>query len=162
MATISIQANTVRPSVDRRPDDTAFRAGTFSWQDPVHSWKAGPGLNGIMTVGNLFIIRIHSVFQMNKTKHQKLFQRKVLGLMLLVLVCVYGVVKEAKSTLLLTVITCSHPHLLQLVLVTNDRECEKLSLIGFHGISSIDRGVGTKEAMGQMSPFPNLGQSKEL
>ena len=45
----------VRPSVDRRPDDTAFGAGTFSWQDPVHSWKAGPGLNGIMTVENLFI-----------------------------------------------------------------------------------------------------------
>ena len=22
--------------------DTAFEAGTFSWQDPVHSWKAGP------------------------------------------------------------------------------------------------------------------------
>ena len=36
-------------------DDTAFGAGTFSWQDPVHSWKAGPGLNGIMTVENLFI-----------------------------------------------------------------------------------------------------------
>ena len=28
---------------DRRSDDTAFRAGTFSWQDPVHSWTAGPG-----------------------------------------------------------------------------------------------------------------------
>ena len=24
--------------------------------DPVHSWKAAPGLNGIMTVENLFII----------------------------------------------------------------------------------------------------------
>ena len=54
MATISIRANTVRPSVDRRSDDTAFGAGTFSWQDPVHSWKAGPGLNSIMTVENLF------------------------------------------------------------------------------------------------------------
>ena len=43
MATISIQANTVRPSVDRRSNDTAFGAGTFSWQNPVHSWKAGPG-----------------------------------------------------------------------------------------------------------------------
>ena len=41
--TISILANTVRPSVHRRSDDTAFRAETFSWQDPVHSWKAGPG-----------------------------------------------------------------------------------------------------------------------
>ena len=86
---------------------------------------------------------------MNKTKHQKLFQKKVLGLMLLVLVCVYGVVKEAKSTLLLTVITCSHPHLLQLVLVTNDRECEKLSLIGFHGISSILES-GSPKSRGQI------------
>ena len=33
-------------SFDRRSDDTAFEAGTFSWQDLVHSWKAGPGLNG--------------------------------------------------------------------------------------------------------------------
>ena len=48
MTTISILANTVRPSVDRRLDDTAFGAGTFSWQDPVHSWKAGPG--EVMTV----------------------------------------------------------------------------------------------------------------
>ena len=55
MATISIQANTVRPSVDRRPDDAAFGVGTFSWEDPVNSWKAGPGLNGIMTEENLFI-----------------------------------------------------------------------------------------------------------
>ena len=22
--------------------DTAFGAGTLTWQDPVHSWKAGP------------------------------------------------------------------------------------------------------------------------
>ena len=29
MATISIMANRVRPSVDRRSDDTAFGAGTF-------------------------------------------------------------------------------------------------------------------------------------
>ena len=42
--------NTVRQSVDRRLDDTAFGAGTFSWQDPVHSWKAGPG--EVMTVEN--------------------------------------------------------------------------------------------------------------
>ena len=47
-------ANTVRPSVYRRSDDTAFGAGTFSWQDPVHSWKAGPG--EVMTVENLLII----------------------------------------------------------------------------------------------------------
>jgi hypothetical protein len=42
MATIYMLADTVRPSVDHRLDDTAFGAGTFSWQDPVHSWKAGP------------------------------------------------------------------------------------------------------------------------
>ena len=48
MGTISILANTVRPSVDHRWYDTAFGAGTFSWQDPVHSWKAGPG--EVMTV----------------------------------------------------------------------------------------------------------------
>ena len=56
MATISILANTVRPSVDCRLDDTAFGTGTCSWQDPVHSWKAGPGLNGIMTVENVLIL----------------------------------------------------------------------------------------------------------
>ena len=50
MVTISIMANTVRPSVDRRSDDNAFGAGTFSWQDPVHSWKAGSG--EVMTVEN--------------------------------------------------------------------------------------------------------------
>ena len=53
MATISILANTVRPSVDRSLDDTAFGAGTFSWQDPVHSWKADPG--EVMTVENLLL-----------------------------------------------------------------------------------------------------------
>ena len=53
MATISILANTVRPSSDRKSGDTAFGAGTFSWQDPVHSWKAGPG--EVMNVENLFI-----------------------------------------------------------------------------------------------------------
>ena len=53
MATISILANTVRPSVDRRSDDTAIGAETFSWQDPVHSWKAGPG--EVMTVENLLL-----------------------------------------------------------------------------------------------------------
>ena len=50
MVTISILANTVRPSGDCRWDDTAFAVGTFSWQDPVHSWKAGPG--EVMTVEN--------------------------------------------------------------------------------------------------------------
>ena len=43
MVTISILANTVRPSVDQRSDDTDFGARTFSWQEPVPSWKAGPG-----------------------------------------------------------------------------------------------------------------------
>ena len=28
----------------------AFGAGTLTWQDPVHSWKAGPG--EVMTVEN--------------------------------------------------------------------------------------------------------------
>ena len=51
MAIISILANTVRQSVDPSLDDTEFGAGTFSWQDPVHSWKAGPG--EVMTVENL-------------------------------------------------------------------------------------------------------------
>jgi hypothetical protein len=35
-------------------DDTAFGAGTLTWQDPVHSWKAGP--SEIMTVENLFYL----------------------------------------------------------------------------------------------------------
>ena len=52
MATISILANTV--SSDHLAiadcDDTAFGAGTLTWQDPVHSWKAGPG--EVMTVEN--------------------------------------------------------------------------------------------------------------
>ena len=50
---ISMLSNTVRPFVDRRLDYTAFGAGTFSWQDPVHSWKAGPV--EVMTVENSFI-----------------------------------------------------------------------------------------------------------
>ena len=53
MATISILANTVRPSVNRKSDDSPFGAETFSWHDPVHSWKAGRG--EVMTVENLFI-----------------------------------------------------------------------------------------------------------
>ena len=43
MAIISIQANIVRPSADNRANDTTFGAGTFSWQDRVHSWKIVPG-----------------------------------------------------------------------------------------------------------------------
>ena len=31
-------------------DDTAIGVGTLTWQDPVHSWKAGPG--EVMTVEN--------------------------------------------------------------------------------------------------------------
>ena len=31
-------------------EDTAFGAGTLTWQDPVHSCKAGPG--EVMTVEN--------------------------------------------------------------------------------------------------------------
>ena len=54
MATIFILTNTIRPSVDQRSDDTAFGAGTFSWQDPVHSWKAGPG--EVMTVEKFNLI----------------------------------------------------------------------------------------------------------
>ena len=54
MATISILANTVRPSVERSLDDTVYRAGTFSWQDPVHSWKAGP--DEVMTVEKIILI----------------------------------------------------------------------------------------------------------
>jgi hypothetical protein len=50
--TISILANTVRPPVDCRLDDTAFGAGTFSWQEQVHSWKAGP--DEIITVENFY------------------------------------------------------------------------------------------------------------
>ena len=50
MATISLLANTVRPYVDCKLDDTACKAEKFSWQDPVHSWKAGPG--DVMTVKN--------------------------------------------------------------------------------------------------------------
>ena len=41
----------IKYSKHRRSDDTAFGARTFSWQDPVHSWKAGPGK--VMIVKNL-------------------------------------------------------------------------------------------------------------
>jgi hypothetical protein len=37
--------------VDRRSNDTSFGEGILSWQDPVHSWKAGPV--EVMTVENL-------------------------------------------------------------------------------------------------------------
>ena len=52
MATISILANTVRPSQIGGYD---LWVETFSWQDPVHSWKAGPC--EVMTVKNLSSIR---------------------------------------------------------------------------------------------------------
>ena len=57
---LSLSWPIVRPSVDRRLDDTAFGVRTFSWQDPVHSWKAGPG--EVMTVENLFIKEIPIIF----------------------------------------------------------------------------------------------------
>ena len=53
MATISILDNTLRPSADPRLDDTAFGAERFSWQDLVHSMKAGPG--EVMTAENLLL-----------------------------------------------------------------------------------------------------------
>lgn len=31
-------------------DDITLSVGTLTWQDPVHSWKAGPG--EVMTVEN--------------------------------------------------------------------------------------------------------------
>ena len=34
-------------------------AGTFSWQDPVHSWKEGPG--EVMTVEDLSFFLLHCV-----------------------------------------------------------------------------------------------------
>ena len=61
MATISILANTVRQSI-ADCDDTAFGAGTLTWQDSVHSWKAGPG--EVMTMENLFIIYFFSLAAM--------------------------------------------------------------------------------------------------
>ena len=58
MATNFILANTVRPSVDRRLDDTAFGAGTFSWEDTVLSWKAGAGevMTGKTKICALFLL----------------------------------------------------------------------------------------------------------
>ena len=53
MATFSFLANTVRPTVDHKLDDTAFGTGIFSWQDPLYYWKAG--LGEVMTVENLFV-----------------------------------------------------------------------------------------------------------
>ena len=41
-------------------DDTAFGAGTLTWQDPVHSSKAGPG--EVMTVEiYLFIYQLSGI-----------------------------------------------------------------------------------------------------
>jgi hypothetical protein len=42
----------LRLGPDPRSDNTAFGAGTFSRQDPVYSWKAGPG--EVIIVENLF------------------------------------------------------------------------------------------------------------
>ena len=52
MATISIQANAVRPSVYRRPNDNAL--GREHYHGKTQYIPAG--LNGIMTVENLFTI----------------------------------------------------------------------------------------------------------
>ena len=43
-------------------DDTTFGMGTLTWEDPVHSWKAGPG--EVMTVENLFIIVQFSTYKL--------------------------------------------------------------------------------------------------
>ena len=67
MLTISIQANTVRLSVDCRLDDIAFWEGTFSWQDPVNTLKAGPG--EVMTVENL----LFTIVQAYNRKYNLLF-----------------------------------------------------------------------------------------
>ena len=56
MATIYILANAVRLSDNCRLDDTAFGVGKFSWQDLVHSWKAGPG--EVMAVESLIVIDV--------------------------------------------------------------------------------------------------------
>ena len=45
-------------SADSQMNNTAFWAGTFSRQDPVYSWKAGPG--EVMTVENLFYLLFHA------------------------------------------------------------------------------------------------------
>ena len=43
-------------------DDTAFRAGALTWQDPAHSWKAGPG--EVMAVEKNFLtVYIQSNFK---------------------------------------------------------------------------------------------------
>ena len=46
-------------SADSQTNDTAFWAGTFSWQDQVHSWKAGPG--EVMTVENKQTNKINEI-----------------------------------------------------------------------------------------------------
>ena len=50
-------------NTSHRLDDTAF-VGTFSWQDPVHFWKAGPGK--VMTVVNVLLIYYPSLFHVNQ------------------------------------------------------------------------------------------------
>ena len=75
MATKSILANTVRPSVDHRSDDTAIGVGTFSWQDPVHSWKAGPG--ECMTVENKQTNKDCIVFATLRYVHILMFSWKI-------------------------------------------------------------------------------------
>ena len=72
-STIYILANAVRPSDNRRLDDTPFGAETFSWQDQVHSWKAGPG--EVMTAENLLsqdetLITVLWIFGKTKQLHK--------------------------------------------------------------------------------------------
>ena len=54
MATISILANTVRPSQIGGYD---LWVETFSWQDPVHSWKAGPGEVIYLFIANTIFLK---------------------------------------------------------------------------------------------------------
>ena len=57
--------------INRRSDDTTFGAETFSWQDPIHSWKAGPG--EVMTVENLLKIFIYmSMYIVHTYEYHKL------------------------------------------------------------------------------------------
>ena len=118
MANISILANIFRPPVDRRSDDTAFRAGTFSWQDPVHSWKAGAG--EVMTVENL--LWLYNV-SYNGSFFKKIYLNWVCTLdgkgiqttnILAFLACkIWEYTKESVSMVILHIVLLSrHPHIL--------------------------------------------------
>ena len=66
MTTISILAYTARPSGNHRLDHTTVGTGTFSWQDPVHSWKASFG--EVMTMENLFIDKLTGILNKLATR----------------------------------------------------------------------------------------------